>query len=462
MTYLFVLSALVAIFNLVLGIFILIKTKKNIANISFFFLSVVVFGWIISNLSSYIFENIYIIDIAGALTYAFSALIVSLFYLFVYSFSTKLNKLIVRLGLYFSWTLGIIFCFLSLFTNLIQEKSLIVRPHIVTISTGSLYFAFFIFYVLFILWSFYILFLKRKLSKGIEKQKITLIIDGFAIAAFFGMLGNLFVMALTKNLEYQAVASLIGPLFTLFLVYFIFIAILKYRLFDINLAIKRGVVRIFSFIIIFGVYLFAILSLKDSINLNSQSEQTTFLIVATLIVVITIEPIRKLVHGAVDKIFETRDKKHEEAQKRVYITLKSQQKYENLISSINGILKELFEVENVEFLASQGEFFKKRKETYHFFKSTGRVLIPEELPYRLEEAERYFHLHEELEDSEYSAIVSIGQEELFVGCFALGKRKNNKAYTVEEVRELKKLQDDFTEALLNARLYQQAIQRIKI
>jgi hypothetical protein len=49
-----------------------------------------------------------------------------------------------------------------------------------------------------------------------------------------------------------------------------------------------------------------------------------------------------------------------------------------------------------------------------------------------------------------------------MGCIVLGKRKNHTAYTVEEVREMKQLQDQFTEALWNARLYQHAIAGIKI
>lgn len=300
---------------------------------------------------------------------------------------------------------------------------------------------------------------KYKSTTGIPRQQLKYFVFGYSFS-----IAILIVQSVITNVKGLLPTHLdllftnASLIFSAFAVY----AIVKFRFLDVKFALKKGAIRLLSFVIIFGVYLFAILSLKESINLSSSTSQTTFLIVATLIVVITIEPIRKLVHSIVDKAFESQDKKKEETRKRIYIALKSQQQYENLITSVQGILKDIYDVESIDFLASDSDFFKQKKETYHYFKNTGHILIPEELSYRLEEAEQYFHLHNELKDEPYSALMSIGQAELFIGCFVLGKRKNSKAYTVEEVREMKKLQDQFTEALLNARLYQQAIARIKI
>jgi len=127
---------------------------------------------------------------------------------------------------------------------------------------------------------------------------------------------------------------------------------------------------------------------------------------------------------------------------------------------MSKIMQDLFNSEKSSFIENSDQFFKNNKETFQFLKSTGKILIPEELPYRFEEEERYFFIHQELEKTDYSALIPLGQDDIFMGCIVLGKRKNHDAYTVEEVREMKQLQDQFAEALWNARLYQQAIARI--
>jgi len=463
MTILNFLSIFVAASNIIIGLFVWLSNVRSNVKFVFFLLTLSIAGWIVTNWITYYSLDFSVIDLNGGLTYAFSCAIVPLFFSFIYLFVGKKEKEVGTLiGLFSSWLFAVFFAAASLFTEWVQIKPIIVKPHLATIEQGPLYPFFFAFFIIYILWAFIILIAKYKSVGGIEKQKIKYLLLGFGVAAFFGVMGNLILVGISNNDSFEAQTSLIGPLFTLIMVAFTAYALFRYRLFNINLVIRQSIVRVISFAIIFGVYLFAILSLKDSINPKSQSEQTTFLVIVTLVVVLTIEPIRKLVNSIVDKAFESRDKKQQEAQAKIRLTLKSQQNIENLTESICNYLKSIFNLEEVHFIEKGDLFFDKHRETKTFLQSMGRILIPEELPYRVEESEKYFFINKELQGVRESAFLTIGQDDLFMGCFALGKRKNNKAYTVEEVRELKRLQDDFTEALLNARLYQQAIARIKI
>lgn len=321
------------------------------------------------------------------------------------------------------------------------------------------------YYVYFVIVVFYLLFLslflfikKLRNSTGLENLRLRYITFSYAVTASLGIFFSVFFAYNTFIGFYFGLAN-IG---TLFFACTTFYVLFRYRLFDIGIVIKRSAIRVISFAIIFGGYLFLVLSLKDSINLSSQSEQTTFLVIATLVVVATIEPIRKLVHRIVDKAFESNEQKREEAQKKIRLTLRSQQTVENLFISMSKIMQDLFNSEKSLFIEKSDSFFRNNKETFQFIKTTGKILIPEELPYRFEEEERYFFIHQELEKTDYSALIPLGQDDIFMGCIVLGKRKNHDAYTVEEVREMKQLQEQFAEALWNARLYQQAIARIKI
>lgn len=336
-----------------------------------------------------------------------------------------------------------------------------INPNIFRQAESGRYYLLYIFILViyFIVIAAYQLTKKFRLSKGIERSRLAYILVGYLITILIELGESVY-----QNIDHSFPINLARFITFLTIIFSVFTtyAIFRYRFLDVQIIIKRGLVRVLSFSVIFGAYLFFVLSLKGSFSLKTQSEQTTFLIISILVVVFTIEPIRKLIHHVVDRAFESSDQNHQEAQKKIRLTLRSQQTVENLLFSMSKIMKDLFEIETVKFFEKTDEFLKVNKETNQFLKSSGHIIIPEELPYRFEEEERFFSIHQELEKTDYSALVPLGQDDIFMGCIVLGKRKNHSAFTVEEVCEMKQLQDQFTEALWNARLYQQAIARIKI
>ncbi|MEK7518611.1 MAG: GAF domain-containing protein [Patescibacteria group bacterium] len=89
-------------------------------------------------------------------------------------------------------------------------------------------------------------------------------------------------------------------------------------------------------------------------------------------------------------------------------------------------------------------------------------MICEELLYRLDEDPRFKQVNDEVKGGIVTAYVPIGQNEIFVGSFVLGQRKGKVAYSAQEVTAMKLLQSQATEAFLNARLYKQVVERIKV
>jgi hypothetical protein len=449
----------------VLGIFIWSQGKSKRVNIIFFLLCIVIAGWVFTNLLTYYLLDYQAVDLNGRLTYAFSILIVPLFLTFTYYFPRPhfgkwqtFNKI----GIYASWILGVILVYASIFTDYIQTKAIIIKLHLSTIEKGKYYFAFFVFFLLFVIWGFVLLFGKYRNSRGVDRQKISMTLLGFGIAAIFGVTGNLFFMGFVKNNEVQAIASLIGPIFTVFLVGCISYAILKFRFIEISMVVKRGAVRLLSFVIIFGIYLFVILLLKDSIASINKESELTYLIIITLLVVLTVEPIRKLVYKYVDKIFETRDENRKKVQILTQAIFTSTKNYEDLISSIIEVLKNLTNVEHIRYAESTDAFFSNHKSTLECLRATGRVLVTEELPYRMNDDPRYPEAWKELQNEEASLFLPMGRAETYMGSFIFGKRKNHAAYTIQEIKELESLQYKFGEALFNVRLYKQAVERIKL
>lgn len=454
------LSLITVVVNLGLGFLILAKGKTEKVNVIYFILSVAIAGWTFSNWQTYYSLDYKVIDIYGKFTYGFSVLIVPLFFTLSRYYPKKLlqKSAFVNLGVAASWVVGSFMIYASIFTDLIQVKPIIVEPHLATIQQGSAHPFFFAYYIFFVLWAFGILIQKLKRSSGIERQKIKLVIIGFTVAAVFGITGNLLLTTFLSSARGQAVASQVGPIFTIFLVATLAYSIVRYRFMDIRVALQRGTTRMLSFLIIFCLYLVGLLIARDA--LVARSNDLTAIIIVALVVAVTIEPLRKFVFRFVDKAFASHDEKLARTQKRVALLLQSQQSYDGLLAEIQSVFKEFAEVDEVEFIESNDPFFTKRRGTYEFLKSTGRLIIPEELPYRFVEDERFSIIAEEIKDTNLSCIMAIGQSSSFIGVLTLGPRKSKKAYSAQDITELKRLQMQFGLALFNARLYQQAVQRI--
>lgn len=301
------------------------------------------------------------------------------------------------------------------------------------------------------------LILKYKRTFGIDKTRLKFFLIGYLFAI---------VILLGESIYFNLIAALSVPIdrlvfnssivFSSLSVY----SMIKYRFLDIRIAIRRSLIQFFSLSLLFGVYLSVILVVRDSLSSALKNEQVFVLGFVILIIVATFEPIRKMIYSLVNKLFEKQDLKNEELRKKTILISRSRDTYDNLLQSVANLFKDFTETDAVAFIDSRNNFFSGRPESEVYMRSTGKILIPEELPYRFDEGEKFFHMHKELQDSPYSALIPIGQDSLFIGFFGLGKRKKGKAFSVQEVRELRKMQDQFTEALLNARLYHQAISRI--
>jgi GAF domain-containing protein len=119
-------------------------------------------------------------------------------------------------------------------------------------------------------------------------------------------------------------------------------------------------------------------------------------------------------------------------------------------------------VEMVDFVDADDQKLIGKPALRAYLQSTGKIVICEELPYRLDEDPRFKQVNEEVKDSASTAYVPIGQNEIFVGSWMLGPRKGKAAYSAQEVATLKDLQRQATDAMLNARLYKQAVERIRV
>ncbi len=252
------------VINIILSVIILSRGLRNSFNILFGFLSLGVAGWCVSIVGFY--SRSYLLDIEWLAwthsTALFTGLIV---FLFSNIFPNKIFS-----GRLFYFSVLIPFCVMLFF--LFLTDSIIAPPMEATTATYELKNGYPLYQLLVIFYFFgaYLLLLKQHENASQKsKDQIRLISIGLIISSSLALFTNL-ILPVFKIFEF----TWVGPLFSVILVSAIFIAILKYHLFNI----KVLVTELFSIIIITVLF----------VEIFIEESPTNILIKALILIAITI------------------------------------------------------------------------------------------------------------------------------------------------------------------------------
>src|SRR3989344_1351937 len=247
----FIVFLIITVINFILGVTILLKGIKNKVNISFFFVILSIIFWAISNyLGDYFAESVkneFFSTLFTRLAYTAATLIAVLFLYFVLIFpreKIKTSKIKYFIIFLIAITVGI-------FT---QTKLIISHVDIVDLKvnviTGQIYPIFTAYFLLFMGLAFIVLIKKYRKSSGIEKMQIQYLFLGTFLTTLFAAITNLIIPVLTKNFYF----SRYGTSFTVILVAFTAYAIIKHRLMDIVVIIRKVTILGILLMIILGIF----------------------------------------------------------------------------------------------------------------------------------------------------------------------------------------------------------------
>ncbi len=298
-----------------------------------------------------------------------------------------------------------------------------------------------------------------QVAKGIKRKQLGYVAFGFLLPMGFLVVLSAYASIIRPiSAEIYVLFTNAGLMFSLLTVRAIFL----YRFLDIRVILQRSMVRITSFLALLLVYLLLILILRDTLISETKQLNPVSLIVVGLLIILTVEPLRKYIYNFVDKRFELHDRQQERIQKQLQIVLKSQRSFSDLEQAIRKAFQGTASVDTVDYVDADDQKIISKPALRAYLQSTGKIVITEELSYRLDEDVRFKQVNEEVKGGTTTAYVPIGQNEIFVGCLVLGQRKGKVAYSAQEVSAMKLLQSQATEAFLNARLYKQAVERIRV
>ncbi|RLC37965.1 hypothetical protein DRH27_03415 [Candidatus Falkowbacteria bacterium] len=228
--YIILISALI---NLFLGITVYLKGRDKTINKVYFVLAASVFYWGVSMVLYRAVATIEMSVLFCRILYTAPIFIVGSFLYFSYIFpsSIKQVKKVVTLIIII---LSFLFFYLSLFTNSIVNDVILRIDKEKIINFGAAYFLYSIYISGFFVWGYVNLIKKRIRSSGIVRAQLTYVFLGTFIASTLGMVTNL-TLPTFGYFEFNWA----GQILSLFMVVFIAYAIIRHRLMDIKMVMRR-------------------------------------------------------------------------------------------------------------------------------------------------------------------------------------------------------------------------------
>lgn len=290
---------------------------------------------------------------------------------------------------------------------------------------------------------------------------IKLVCFGITIV-FIGTMGNL-VPALGQY-PVELFASFINA-------FLLMIAIYKYRLVELRFMVTRGLVSALFIILLIIAYIFSVIYIEKHISAQYQSIIPYYTTLVALAVAITIQPLFKLSTRLVDKMFY----------KTEYTQRQALRAFSTRISNnldLDSIARELIEAVQLGLNATHVLLLQKDEENKHYnvFATSSQLYQPalqlspdnpiikwmHDNNAGLTRGQLYYHpifksMWESEKEQLYQAgielIIPIKVREKIIALLMLTRRKNNVAYTLDDLDLLSYLGASSAVAFENARLY---------
>lgn len=329
------------------------------------------------------------------------------------------------------------------------------------------YFIYFtIIFIYFIPLALFVFIKKYSHSSGIQKFQLQYIILGYSVSIIVGLLSSVFFAFNTRATFYFGIADIITLVFAFGSAY----AMIRYRFLDVRVAVQKGVIRLVTFGILFGIYAYIVLLFQQSVGSNIDISSETTLLIAVLIIVVTIEPLRRIIYRKVDKLFSSKENENLKALKRVQLISNSTSQFNEMVERVIMEIKAVFgrdvslffENERKQGLIqlSGNQKVDSSDPIYQYLK-LGRVLVAEELPYRIEEGDDSLQpILENMKSSKLSLIMPIGSGDDLLGAFVFTNREKAKTFSSDEIQLIKKFCKQLEVPFTNALAYKQAMERL--
>ena len=418
-------------------------------------------GWALSIFFAYFFKDQPPMLLWGRMSFTTSGIIPASFLLFTLFFPRE-QRNISFIELVFLSSPAILFFGLS-FTNQIVS-SIGSGPKM--FNYGPFYLSFSLYLTSYIIIGLLFLIRTYRHSIGIERLQVKYCLIGLFFTSFFALICNLFLpMAGISELNW------LGPPFTMIMLGFTAYSIVRHRLMDINIVMKKGTTYVLLVLLLFIPLL--LMSILSQIlffgKINYLFSLTVFLLI--FLGAILFERIKHGTEKAVEQIlFRNRYNYREtlgEFSRAMVTILDLQSLSKKIIETITQTMRvekaslflwneekggySLFESKNIKMAAST-PLLSKNDPLPHYLQKMGEIIIREELAKgaNISELNDLIKKMSLLEAEVSIPFISKGQ---LIGMINLSHKFTKDVYSHEDIELLSTLANQTAIAIENARLY---------
>ena len=342
----------------------------------------------------------------------------------------------------------------------------------VEVVVGPAYTFFLLFVITYMGFALIKLFLKYRKAIGIEKMQLRYVFFGLFLSIVLSTVANL----LLPILGVSTFASL-GPSSTLIFIGFVSYSIVKHRLLDIEVIIRRSLVYSTLLAILIAMYS-GLVFVLNSFFLPGETgvfPRATD-VIAIILVAFTIDPLRRIIERSTDKVFFKARYNAEETINRLSETLVTEIDLTHLVREISLVLRNSIKVDKLSiyvksdhtyFPAAIVNTFPKKLDTIvekqyfitKYLSEHPQILIIEELQRFMKEGKK---LTPELTEAvktlsklEVEVVVPLIVKETLTGAMFLGEKRSQDIYSNTDIRFLEILSHQAALSLENAKLYEE-------
>lgn len=341
---------------------------------------------------------------------------------------------------------------------------------------GPVYPFYFVFIPIYFIWSFILLSKRYFTASGINRMQIRYVFFGTFISANLGMVTNLILPTL-------GIFSFnwLGQILTIIMSSFIAYAIVRYRLMDIKLILKRTIVYSMLLVMTFAVYVFMILS---SQNLGEHREPTLRMFITALLVALGFEPLKRFFQRATDRIFFKDEYNQKNLLSRLSVMMSNTINLEKLSRGLTQTLVTTLNAKKMAVLVVEEEISSVVVEAQEGFDHEDLTLTsnnPLIEYYNIQGIQKeiieYNELKKQSEDDpsdrdllmlahemevmEISLVGPIFTKGRLIGIFLMGEKRSEDIYTEDELSLLEIIFSQAGTSIENARLYRRVQEQME-
>lgn len=461
-------AVIISVTSLVFGLFVIYKNSKSLVNILYFFFCLSAFWWSLF----YFFWQVSV-TAESALFFIrllmIGAIYSSFFYLACVVYFLGKDVIYKKL-LYFFFFLTLIWVYFDIFTNQFVSG---VEPRLsfeFWPVPGIFFHPFLLVFFFHVLLASYLLITTIRNTKGVVRPQAKFMLIGLGLA-FLGGSSNYF---LWYNIPIPPYGNILVISFVVFTGY----AILKYRLMDIRVAIKRS--AIFTILVLFIASIFSVSAFIFSTFIQSLIGKSSTLysgIITGIIVAVGFEPIKRLLTNVTDSFLFKGEYKVDELLSKLSGDFSSTLDLKTIIS---GSGKDLYDAFRIKGLTVY--LFDKNSTSYEerffigehlkpislnqteingynkFLMGVGMhkvILVTEELK-RVETPNAILtQLIKKLEDNQVALTVPLYLKDDLIGFYFLNEKKSGDTFTTQDIQVLEIMAGQAATAIENALLYEE-------